>query len=184
MNLVDSLEALARLNRDGIAFLAAFGMTWVICGVLWRRVRVRYASLATMFQGMVGLPLALGLTYAIGAFGGDRPVDPAIDQLSVLIAVSQLLGLPLVIYLYATERYLLVPFAWASVVAMHFVLYSWLYRAPLYIVMSVVISLGTVVVMAVAERRSSVSERTASLVCLLTGSALLVTALALQMPLL
>jgi len=180
MNLVDTLEALADLNSEGLAFLLAFGVTWVICGVLWRRIPSRHAALATLIQGMVGLPLALGLSYAIGAFGADRPVDPLIDELSILIAVSQMLGLPLAIYLYATERYLLVPFAWASVVSMHFVLYSWLYRTPLYIVMSVVISLGCVIVMAVAERRSSVTDRTASTICLLTGSALLVTGLALQ----
>lgn len=181
MQLIETLQALADLNRHGLAFLAAFGVTWVICGVLWLRITERHAAFATMIQGMVGLPLALGLTYAMGAFGGDRPVDPVIDELSTLIAMSQLLGLPLVIYLYATERHLLVPFGWASVVAMHFVLYAWLYRAPLYIVMAVAISIGTLIVMALAERRADVTAATASAVCFLTGSALLVTGFVLQL---
>src|SRR5690606_8617467 len=114
-----------------------------------------------LMQGVIGLPIALGISYAIGALGVDRPVDPAIDQLSALIGASQMLGFPLAIFLFATRRYLLVPYVLSSVVAMHFVLYSWLYQTPFYIVMAVVIVVGGLVMMSLADRRSDVSAGTA-----------------------
>lgn len=177
MDLVETLRLLADQNRSGVAFLAAYGLTWSVCGVVWLRAPERVAAVVTLVQGLVAFPVALGLSAAIGAIGEARPVADEITQLSVLIGTSQLLGLPFVILLVVRKLYALVPVAFAGITSMHFVLYSWLYRTPVYLVMAVVISLGATTLMA----RNPDSERGArpAAVCFLTATALLVSGLVL-----
>jgi hypothetical protein len=176
MELVEVLNALAEQNLSGVSFLAAYGVTWLVCAVLWRQSSERTAAYATLFQGLVAFPVALGLSFLIGALGQDRPVPDEITALSILIGTSQLLGLPFLIYLVVKERYRLMPYAFATICSMHFVLYSWLYQTPLYIVMAVLVAIGTTVLMltAPADRERIASVR----VCVLTGGLLLATALA------
>lgn len=150
MEPVDTLRLLAEQNRSGLAFLAAYGATWLICGAIWGRATERTAAFATLFQGVVAFPVALGLAALIGAIGQERPVAEAITQLSVLIGTSQLLGLPFLIYLIVRRDYTLVPLAFAVITSMHFVMYSWLYRTPIYIAMAVAISLGSTAAMLIA----------------------------------
>lgn len=175
MDLVESLQLLAEQTLSGLAFLTAYGVTWVVCGVLWQRAPARVAAYATLFQGLVALPAALGLSAAIGAIGQERPVPDEITQLSVLIGTSQLLGLPFLIYLVVKQRYALVPFAFAAITSMHFVLYTWLYQTPVYIVMAALIALGTAAVMLAAPEDERPAEP--ARVSFLTGGVLLATAL-------
>lgn len=184
MDLVDSLRLLAEQNRSGVAFLTAYGATWIVCGLIWLRAKARTAAFATLFQGMVAFPIALGLSALIGAIGADRPVEDAITQLSVLIGTSQLLGLPFLVYLIVRHYYALVPIAFSGITSIHFVLYSWLYQTPIYIVMAALISIGGVVVMLTASREpvsaqaslpSPLQHRAPILVCFLTGGLLFAT---------
>src|SRR5699024_7762793 len=71
-------------------------------------------------------------------------------QLSVLIGMSQVLGLPLLIYLVVKRQFVVMPFVFAVITAMHFVLYSWLYQTPIYIAMAMLISVGTMITMLTA----------------------------------
>src|SRR5690625_2277104 len=174
MELVDSLSRLAEQNIFGLAFLTAYGLSWLACGIIWTRATERVAAYATLFQGLVAFPLALGLSALIGAIGQTRPVNDAITQLSVLIGTSQLLGLPLLIYLVIKRHYALVPVVFATITAIHFVLYSWLYQTPLYIGMAVLIALATTTVMATAPEDNARSGP--ARVCGVTGGLLLVTA--------
>lgn len=175
MDLMESLRLLAEQNMSGAAFLTAYGATWLVCGVLWQRASERVAAFATLFQGMVAFPAALGLSALIGAVGQDRPVADAITQLSVLIGTSQLLGLPFVIYLIVKQQYTLAPFAFSVITSMHFVLYSWLYQTPIYIAMAVLISLGSTAVMLTAPETTRRVGPTR--VSFLTGGVLLLTTL-------
>lgn len=175
MELIQSLQQLAAQNVSGVAFLAAYGATWMVCGLLWQRMSMRTAAYATLFQGMVALPVALGLSVLIGGLGTERPVPPEITQLSILIGMSQLLGLPLLIYLVVKHQFGLVPFAFASITSMHFVLYSWLYQTPIYIVMAVLIALGTMIAMLTAP--DSNPRIGAAQVSYLTGGVLAATGL-------
>ena len=123
---------------------------------------------------MVAFPIALGLSALIGAIGQSRPVPDEITQLSILIGTSQLLGLPLLIYLISKRQYGLVPVVFATITAVHFVLYSWLYQTPLYIGMAVLIALSTTAVMGTAEEANPRSGP--GRVCLVTGGLLVLTA--------
>ncbi|MEE6282103.1 DUF7010 family protein [Georgenia sp. MJ170] len=171
MDLVDSLGQLAEQNFSGIAFLIAYGVTWMVCGLVWQRADERVAAYVTLFQGLVALPAALGISALIGAIGQARPVPDEVTQLSVLIGTSQLLGLPLLIFFIVKRQHTVVPFAFAAITAMHFVLYAWLYRTPVYIAMAVAISIGAMVLMLTApeDRPRSGPAR----VCYLTGALLL-----------
>lgn len=177
MDLVESLRLLAEQNVSGVAFLSAYGVTWLVCGVFWRRASERTAAFATLFQGLVAFPAALGISAMIGAVGRDRPVAEEITQLSVLIGTSQLLGLPFVVYLVVKGQYPLVPLAFAAITSMHFVLYSWMYRTPVYIAVAVLVSIGSTAVMLAApagDRRAGPAR-----VCFLTGGLLLAAAVLL-----
>lgn len=176
MDLVPSLQSLAEQNLSGIAFLLCYGVTWLGCAVVWSRATARTAALATLFQGAVAFPAAIGLSFLIGALGQPRPVPEAITELSVLIGASQLLGLPFLIYLVITQRYSLLPVAFASIVSMHFVMYSWLYQAPGYIVMSALVAIGAVVTMATAPEEPV--RLGPGRVCWMTGGLLLLSAAA------
>src|SRR5690625_2755970 len=186
MDLTDSLTQLAQQNFSGVAFLGAYGLTWLICGLGWTRVAVsgagakrleiseRTAAFVTLFQGLVAFPLAMGASLLLGAIGNERPVSDEITQLSVLIGTSQLLGLPFLIYLVVKRAYAIVPFAFAAITSMHFVLYSWLYRTPIYIAMAILIALGTLIVMLSTPKEPTGTAP--ARVCFLTGGLLAVTA--------
>lgn len=174
MEIVPELQLLAQQNAFGAAFLLCYGVTWLVCAVAWSRATPRTAALATLFQGVVAFPAAIGLSLLTGALGQPRPVSEAITELSILIGTSQLLGLPFLIYLVITQRYSLLPVAFASILSMHFVLYSWLYQTPGYIVMSALIAVGAIVVMTSAPDEP---ERLGpGRVCWVTGGILLLTA--------
>lgn len=177
MNLTESLEALAEQNHYGIAFLLSYGASWIACGVLWRILTPGNAALATLFQGIVASPIGFGLAYAIGALGRDRPVDDAITVLSLYIGGSQFLGLPFLIYLQKREMFTLVPYGFVAICAMHFVLYSWLYQTPLYVVMSMSIAVGGTIIMFYNDGHPD-ETRAASQVCFFTGGAMLLTSVA------
>lgn len=176
MELIDQLTLLAEQNRSGVSFLVAYGVTWIACAACWRYASERTAAYATLFQGLVAFPAAMALSYLIGALGQGRPVSDEITSLSILIGTSQLLGLPFLIYLTVKAKYRLVPFAFAAITSMHFVLYAWLYQTPLYIIMAVLVSGGTAAIMLIIPESRA---RTAAIrVCAFTGGILLLTALA------
>lgn len=170
------LRGHAEQNLSGVAFLGAYGLSWLVCGLIWGRVSERTAALATLFQGLVAFPVALGSSALIGAIGEGRAVPDEITQLAVLIGTSQLLGLPFVIVLVVRRQYTAVPFAFAVITSMHFVLYAWLYQTPIYIAMAVAISLGST---AVTLRTATGPRPAAARICRLTGGLLLITAVVL-----
>lgn len=143
-------HALGEATGHGWGFLAAYGGTWLVCAILWYRTSPRTAAYATLFQGMVALPIALGLTAITATV--DRPELDGMDMLSVLLSVGQLLVLPLVIFLVATRRYTLVPLAMAIVLVVHFAPYSWLYATPLYLIMGAAVAIGVTAAMGLKVR--------------------------------
>jgi len=162
---------LAETNRFGWGFLAAYGTTWLICGIAWRRASARTGAFFTLFQGVAALPVAILLTALTP--GPPPPEMASMDSLVILLAAGQLLGLPIVIYLTVAVGYTLVPLAMALLVAVHFAPYSWLYATPLYLVMGGAVSVGAVVAMAVGGRSATSAtapgDRGPMLLCFTVG---------------
>lgn len=168
---------------SGAGFLLAFGATWLVCAAFWARASAKVASLVTLFQGMVALPIALGLTAWMTSVGPSGEIPAEFTQMTILVALSQQLGLPVVIYLIVQGRYLLTPFLFVSIVSMHFVMYSWIYQTPLYIVMAVALVIAATVITAVrggvfaeGETIERPAHRGPMLVCLSTAVIMLATA--------
>lgn len=166
----DYLSALATVNRHGFGFLLAYGTTWLAAAALWWRLGPRVGAYAALFQGMVGLPVALALT-ALGA-DGEAPRDPTLTALSIYLAMGQLLVIPPVIVLIRRGTYVLAAALQAVVVAVHFVPYSWLYSTPVYVVGGLVIAVAVTVVLARQDRwagEQPPGRTPGALVCLSVG---------------
>lgn len=151
MGIAEHLQNLALHNRFGLAFLLAYGLTWLVTGVSWLRLAPSHAALTTLFQGVVALPLALALGGLVANPAVPRPSEPLLDQVSIYFSMTQVLGLPLVIHFYLSKSFAIVPFTFATTVGMHFALYSWLYQTPLYVVMGAAIVSGGFVITRLGE---------------------------------
>ena len=177
MTIEEYQHTLAAATGHGWGFLAAYGLTWLVCSWCWRRWGARVGAYCTLFQGMVALPLALWLTALTP--GPARPEMDGMQGLSVLLSMGQLLGLPIVIYLVARGQYSRAPLAMVILLAVHFAPYSWLYATPLYLVMGGAISVGAAFADASARRGHAVADPDvlgSARVCLSTGVVMLFSA--------
>lgn len=171
----ETLLQLANVNVSGAPFLVAYGTTWVICGVVWKKASPTFASLATLFQGMVAFPLAMLIMFLIGAID-NRPDTGILNELVVIIAISQMLVLPLLIAMFRKKHYSLIPFVFSSAGSIHFLLYTWLYQTYIYFVMSVLIALAQSIIYGWKVSDNTISSNKASLSSFSTGILLLLTA--------
>lgn len=169
------VETLAQVNQHGYAFLLAYGTTWCMTGLVWRRFGARVGAYTALFQGMVALPAALALQAATAQ--GERPIDPVLNELSVYLSTGQLLALPVAIVLIMDRRYAVATLLLSVVTAVHFAPYSWLYGTPLYVVTAGAITIGVIVVLKRWGEEAE-TDATGPPVCLVTGVALLAGALA------
>ena len=172
-HVTDYLDALATVNRHGFGFLLAYGLTWLLAALVWRTKGDRAGAYAALFQGMIALPVAFGLT-ALTAVGA-RPADPALNMLSTYLATGQLMVLPFVIVLVMSRRYTMAVATLAATTAVHFSPYTWLYQTPIYLVMAIVIAIVTATLIRVEDRRQL---SVGALICASTGLVLLIGAVA------
>lgn len=172
--MIATLETLAQVNAFGAPFLFAYGFTWVICGLLWQKLLPAVAAIATLFQGMVALPIALGSLFWMGAFE-FRPETGEINQLSMLMAMSQLLIIPLLIAIFRKKHYTLIPFVFSGAGAVHFLLYAWLYQTVGYIVMTIFIAVVLAILYGMDKESTFISENAAAKACYATGFILVIT---------
>ncbi|MCZ4077209.1 hypothetical protein O1W68_04580 [Rhodococcus sp. H36-A4] len=178
MSIDEYRQILAESTRYGWGFLAAYGFTWLICAVVWRLWSARVGAYCTLFQGMVALPLAFLLTALTP--GPTTPTMPGMDNVSVVLALGQLLGLPIVIALVTRHQFTQVPSAMALMVVVHFAPYSWLYATPLYFIVGAAISIAAATIHTTAPRAPAATPDRAAAgagrVCLSTGVIMLISA--------
>lgn len=172
--MTENLEQLAQVNLSGAPFLFAYGVTWVICGLLWNKAKAPHAALATLFQGMVALPVALLLMKLIGAFE-NRPTVEELNSLTIIISMSQLLVLPLLIVMFTKKHFTLIPFVFSVGGAIHFLMYTWLYQTYAYTIMAVLIAIVLSIIYGKGEEEE-LTTTSAAQACLSTGVILLFTA--------
>lgn len=122
----------------GAPFLLAFSLTLGATGIAGFWLDVRTIALMTMFQGNLALPLAFWLERRMSPF--RMSPDNPLKSLSIQLAMSQLLALPVVILAYDLAP-AAVPACMAGIGAAHFLPYAWVHRTRWYVVLAVVMGI-------------------------------------------
>jgi hypothetical protein len=135
-------------SSGGAPFLLSFALTLGLTGVAAFWLDVRTTALITLFQGNVALPLAFWLERRMSAvrMSDDNPLK----SLSVQLAMSQLLALPMVLVLYQFAP-AAVPAAMGAVAGAHLLPYAWLQRTSLYLVLAIGASVGSFAILMVLQ---------------------------------
>jgi len=138
-DLRQALNDVSASSAGGAPFLIAYGATFVITAVLSFFLPRPTAALIAMFQGGVALPVAFWLERRMGSrrLAADNPLRP----LSAQMAMSQALGLPLLIVAYSLNPGA-IPVMLASLGGVHFFPYAWLHRTQSYIYLAAAVSIG------------------------------------------
>lgn len=126
-------------SAGGAPFLIAYGATIFITAILYYFMPLETVALVAMFQGSVALPMAFWLERRLGSKRMD--INNPLRQLSVQMAMSQVVALPVVIIVYNLYP-VAVPAALAAIGGAHFLPYAWLHRTQIYFVLGVVLSVG------------------------------------------
>ena len=134
-----ALDEVSASSAGGAPFLICYGTTFIITGILSFVLPRETSALLVMFQGVVALPAALWLERRMGTtrMSDDNPLN----NLSMLMAVSQGLAIPFLIVLYNINPGQ-IPVAMAGIGGMHFMPYAWLHRTQIYTVLAVFVAVG------------------------------------------
>lgn len=139
-----AFEEVRESSVGGAPFLIAYGFTFILVGILAIIIPLRIAALAAMFQGGVALPLAFWLERRMGQrrMSSNNPLN----SLSVQLAISQMLGLPVWIVIYNLNPRLL-PLVLAGFAGAHFIPYAWLHRTRIYMYLGAAVSVGSFILL-------------------------------------
>jgi hypothetical protein len=139
-NLTTAREEVTASSAGGAPFLIAFGSTLLITGLLGLVLTTKAAAVVLLFQGNVALPLAFWLERRLARrrLSADNPLR----SLSIQLANSQIVALPAVIMTFSFAPWA-VPAAFAAIGGGHFLPYMWLQRTRIYLVLGIVVSLGS-----------------------------------------
>jgi hypothetical protein len=155
MPMTDSLDVARRESAlssgAGFPFLLCFGVTWILAAVSSFVVAQTTAAWIHLLQGVVVMPVAVGLQRLLGYPRASR--DNPLMPLAAQIVFIQPVAFPAFIVVLVLEP-AYVPVAFAAVVAAHFLPFGWLYRTPVYVVLGVVLSAGVFGLAAVFGLRS------------------------------
>jgi hypothetical protein len=142
-DLNQAFNEVSASSMGGAPFLIAYGATFLITAILSFFIPRPTAALIAMFQGGVALPIAFWLERKMGSrrMAADNPLR----SLSVQMAISQSLGLVVLILVYSLNPSG-IPLALASLGGVHFLPYAWLHRTRIYIYFAVAVSIGAFVI--------------------------------------
>ena len=139
MTLTHAFNEVSASSAGGAPFLIAYGATFIMSGILTYLLPEETAVLIVMFQGGLALPAAFWLERRLG--WGRMAADNPLRALSVQLAVSQALALPVLIVAFNLNPRS-IPVILAGLGGVHFLPYAWLHRTKLYIALAVAISFG------------------------------------------
>lgn len=150
-DLRQALDEVSASSMGGAAFLIAYGATFLITALLSFFLPWNVVAVIALFQGGVALPAAFWLERKLGSrrMAADNPLRP----LSVQLAMSQALGLPLLIVVYSLNPRA-IPVALACLGGVHFLPYAWLQRTRIYVFFAAVVSLGAFAIQAVLAKNA------------------------------
>ncbi|MBN2499353.1 MAG: hypothetical protein JXB38_01220 [Anaerolineales bacterium] len=126
-------------SAGGAPFLICYGTTFILTGILACFLPRETSALIAMFQGTVALPAAFWLERHLGSM--RLPAENPLREFSAQLAISQALAIPFLIVLYNINPGQ-IPVALAGLGGVHLLPYAWLHRTRIYIILSVIISVG------------------------------------------
>jgi hypothetical protein len=138
-DLHHALNEVSASSAGGAPFLIAYGATFLITAILSFFLPRPTAAMIAMFQGGVALPVAFWLERKMGS--ARMSAGNPLNVLSGQMAMSQALGLPLLILVYSLNPGGL-PLALASLGGVHFLPYAWLHRTRIYMFFAFAVSIG------------------------------------------
>lgn len=138
-DLKEAMDEVSASSAGGAPFLIAYGVTFLITAILSFVLPRETVALIAMFQGGVALPVAFWLERKMGSrrMSADNPLK----ELSMQMAFSQALGLPLLILVYSLNPGG-IPLALASLGGVHFMSYAWLHRTQIYFRFAIIVAVG------------------------------------------
>jgi len=135
----DPRDVISASSAGGAPFLLSYGATLMACGIAAFFLPARPVALAAMFQGSIALPAALLLESKMR--WTTLPADHSLKPLSIQLAMSQVLALPVVLLVYQLNPNG-VPLALAAIAGCHLLPYAWLQRSRAYAALAVSVSIG------------------------------------------
>ena len=142
-DLKQAFTEVSASSAGGAPFLIAYGATFLVSALLSFYLPHQTAALIAMFQGGLALPLAFWLERRMGS--GKMAPDNPLRSLSVQMAMSQALALPMLILVYSLNPRG-IPLALASLGGVHFLPYAWLHRTRIYAALAVAVAVGAFVI--------------------------------------
>ena len=139
-DFAQAFDEVRESSVGGSPFLIAYGLTFILVGLISVFIPLEAAALAAMFQGGVALPMAFWLERRMGT-RRMSPENP-LNSLSIQLAVSQMLGLPVWIVVYNLNPRIL-PMVLAGFAGAHFIPYAWLHRTKVYIYLGAAVAVGS-----------------------------------------
>jgi hypothetical protein len=140
-DLESARQDVSASSAGGAPFLISFGVTLAACAVASWFVPRPTAALLVMFQGCIALPAAFLLERAMSMNRKAMAPDNPLRALSIQMAMSQVVALPVVIAMYSLNPGA-VPLAMASIGGGHFLPYGWLQRTRAYVVLGIAVAVG------------------------------------------
>lgn len=139
MSFDQAFAEVSASSSGGAPFLIAYGVTFLITGVLSFFLPENIVALIAMFQGAAALPVAFWLERRMGR--GVLSDDNPLRALAGLMAISQALAIPALIVVFNLNPRA-IPVVLAGLGGVHFLPYAWLHRTRLYLYLAAAVALG------------------------------------------
>lgn len=137
MDLNFAHQDIINTTWSGFTFLLANGIGWFVIGVLAFKLSEEKIALLLLLIGLVTMPLAFGLRYALGL--PDYNPDNPLNRIGLLLAFVPAVAFPAILIAYIKiPRYM--PCIVAAILGGHFLPYSWLYKTDLYLFLGVAVA--------------------------------------------
>ncbi|WP_247235571.1 DUF7010 family protein [Telluribacter sp. SYSU D00476] len=137
-------EEIILLNKNGVNFLVAASICWLIITVIWY---LPYSTVSrayfTFYASMPMLPLAFLFSKVFGT--SWKIPDNPLNDLGLWLNLAQLFYFPF-IFIMLGQNPLYMPMALAIITGAHFFPYAWFYQSKGFAVMAGVIAIGTTLI--------------------------------------
>ena len=134
-----------KIQKNGAPFMLASVILWSMIAVIRILPVTLYAqNLFTFCCSMLLIPLALIFSKIIGA-DIFKKTDNPVNKLGFLCTMNQVLYLLIVMWAFSKNPEVMI-MLFAMVFGAHLLPYSWVYSSKTYLVMSIVLTLGSLII--------------------------------------